>query len=47
MLADIREFIIVTWIAQTASESEKTSAEARKRVDAPRTGASREDWLPF
>ncbi len=47
MLADIREFIIVTWIAQKANENEKTSAEARKRVDALRTGASRKDWLPF
>jgi Ser/Thr protein kinase RdoA (MazF antagonist) len=47
MLADIREFIMVTWVAQKASENEKTSAEARKRVDTLRTGASRKDWLPF
>jgi Ser/Thr protein kinase RdoA (MazF antagonist) len=47
MLAGIREFIMVTWIVQKASESEKMSAEARKRVDALRTGASRKDWLPF
>jgi Ser/Thr protein kinase RdoA (MazF antagonist) len=47
MLADIREFIMVTWVAQKASENEKTAAEARKRVDALRTGASRKDWLPF
>jgi hypothetical protein len=37
MLADIREFIMVTWIAQKANESEKASAEARKRLDALRT----------
>jgi hypothetical protein len=47
MLADIREFIMVTWVIQQAGESEKMSAEARKRIDALRTGASRKDWLPF
>jgi hypothetical protein len=47
MLADIREFIMVTWVIQKAGENEKMSAEARKRVDALRTGASRKDWLPF
>jgi aminoglycoside phosphotransferase (APT) family kinase protein len=47
MLADIREFIMVTWVIQKASESEKMSAEARKRIDALRTGTSRRDWLPF
>jgi Ser/Thr protein kinase RdoA (MazF antagonist) len=47
VLADIREFAMVTWIIQKASENEKTEAEARKRVDAMRTGASRKDWLPF
>jgi aminoglycoside phosphotransferase (APT) family kinase protein len=47
VLADIREFIMATWIIQKAAESEKMSAEARKRVDALRTGASRRDWLPF
>jgi aminoglycoside phosphotransferase (APT) family kinase protein len=47
MLADVREFIMVTWVIQKAGESEKVSAEARKRVDALRTGASRKDWQPF
>jgi Ser/Thr protein kinase RdoA (MazF antagonist) len=46
-LADIREFIIVTWIAQKATEGERTAAEARKRLHSLRTGASRKDWLPF
>lgn len=46
-LADVREFIIVTWIVQKASENEKTAAEARKRLAALRTGASRKDWQPF
>jgi hypothetical protein len=47
MLANVREFIQVTWMIQKAKESEKSAAEARKRVDALRTGASRKDWLPF
>ena len=46
-LADVREFIQATWIIQKAAESEKTAAEARKRVDALRSGGSRKDWLPF
>jgi Ser/Thr protein kinase RdoA (MazF antagonist) len=47
VLAAVREFIMVTWIAQKATESEKTSTEARKRVDTLKTRASRKDWLPF
>jgi Ser/Thr protein kinase RdoA (MazF antagonist) len=47
VLADIREFAMVTWIVQKASENEQTASEARKRVDAIRTGASRKDWYPF
>jgi aminoglycoside phosphotransferase (APT) family kinase protein len=47
LLADIREFIIVTWMIQMANEGKGTSAEARKRLDALRTGGSRKDWLPF
>lgn len=46
-LADIREFIIVTWIVSKAGEDEHTSAEARKRLDALRTGGSRKNWDPF
>jgi Ser/Thr protein kinase RdoA (MazF antagonist) len=46
-LANIREFIMVTWIAQKAIEDKRTATEARKRVDALRTGASHKDWLPF
>jgi Ser/Thr protein kinase RdoA (MazF antagonist) len=46
-LADIREFIKVTWVVQKADEDEKFPAEARKRIDALRTGASRKDWSPF
>jgi aminoglycoside phosphotransferase (APT) family kinase protein len=47
VLADAREFIMVTWMIQKAGEKPETAAEARKRIDALRTGASRKDWLPF
>jgi Ser/Thr protein kinase RdoA (MazF antagonist) len=47
VLANVREFIQVTWMIQKAAESNKTAVEARKRVDALRSGASRRDWLPF
>lgn len=47
VLANVREFIQVTWMIQKAAEGNKTAVEARKRVDALRNGASRKDWLPF
>lgn len=47
VLADTRAFIQVTWMIQKAGESEKTAAEAWKRLHALRTGASRKDWSPF
>lgn len=47
VLANVREFILVTWMIEKAGESQRTAAEARKRVEALRSGASREDWLPF
>jgi aminoglycoside phosphotransferase (APT) family kinase protein len=46
-LAAVREFIMVTWIVSKAGEDGHTSAEARKRVNALRTGGSRKDWGPF
>jgi aminoglycoside phosphotransferase (APT) family kinase protein len=47
VLRDAREFLMVTWLSQKANESERTAAEARKRISALRTGASRRDWLPY
>jgi aminoglycoside phosphotransferase (APT) family kinase protein len=47
VLADIREFIQVTWMMEKAGESERTADEARKRLDTIRTGGSRKDWRPF
>jgi aminoglycoside phosphotransferase (APT) family kinase protein len=47
VLAEVREFIMVTWMILKADESDRTSAEARKRLHALQTGASRKDWGPF
>ena len=43
----VREFLMVTWLIQQASESERIAAEASKRIAALRTGASRKDWKPY
>ena len=43
-LADMREVAMTTWLCRKAADSPATSAEARKRVEAIRTGASRLDW---
>lgn len=43
----VREFLMVTWIIQKAAESDRIAAEARKRIAALRTGASRRDWQPY
>jgi len=41
-----REFLMVTWVVQKAAESDWAAAEARNRISALRTGASRKDWRP-
>ena len=43
----IREFLMVPWVIQQAGESPRMAAEARKRISALRTGASRKDWEPY
>lgn len=43
----VREFLMVTWVIQKADESPRVAAEARKRIVALRTGASRRDWEPY
>jgi aminoglycoside phosphotransferase (APT) family kinase protein len=47
VLREVREFLMVTWVIQKAGENERTAAEARKRIAALRTGASRKDWQPY
>ncbi len=43
----VREFLMVSWVIQKAAESPCVAAEARKRISALRTGASRKDWEPY
>ncbi len=43
-LADMREVAMTTWLSRKASESPGAAAEAHKRINAIRTGASRRDW---
>lgn len=47
VMREVREFLMVTWIIQKAGESPEIAAEAAKRIDALRTGASRKDWRPY
>ena len=43
----VREFLMVTWVAQKVPESKRFAAETAKRITALRTGASRKDWQPY
>jgi aminoglycoside phosphotransferase (APT) family kinase protein/predicted DNA-binding transcriptional regulator AlpA len=47
VLREVREFLMVTWLIQKAHENEATAAEASKRIESLRTGASRKDWKPY
>jgi aminoglycoside phosphotransferase (APT) family kinase protein len=46
-LRELTEFLMITWIIQKADETPDIAAEAAKRIDALRTGASRKDWQPL
>jgi aminoglycoside phosphotransferase (APT) family kinase protein len=47
VLREVREFLMVTWLIQKATEDERARLEAPRRIDALRTGASRKDWEPY
>ncbi|MCO5993007.1 phosphotransferase enzyme family protein [Actinoallomurus rhizosphaericola] len=47
VLRDVREFLMVTWLSQKASDDEKVAAEVRKRILALRTGSDKRDWQPY
>jgi hypothetical protein len=47
VLREIREFLMVTWVIQQASESEIMAAEGSMRINTLRTGASRKGWRPY
>lgn len=38
---------MVTWLIQKAAEREQAATEARNRIAALRTRASRKDWQPY
>lgn len=47
VLADLRELLMTTWLAQNDGTDATTAEELAKRLDALRTGESRRDWAPF
>ena len=47
VLREIREFLMITWLIQKATEDARARLEAPRRIDALRTGASRKDWEPY
>lgn len=47
VMRDLREFLMVTWLAQKAGESKETAAEVAKRIETLRTGGSRREWKPW
>lgn len=46
-LADIREFLMVTWLSQNAAPGTEAEAELSQRIESMRAGTSRRSWRPF
>jgi aminoglycoside phosphotransferase len=46
-LSEVREFLMVTWLAQAAEANIDARRELIKRIVALKAGASRMDWLPL
>ena len=46
-LRSIRELIMVSWLAQNASENSDVADEVHKRINDLRSGDGRRDWAPF
>lgn len=47
-LADIREFLMVTWLSQKAAHEERVAMEVRKRIDDLKSGSAvRRNWEPY
>lgn len=47
VLCDVYETTMVAWMAQNVGNDDATADEFTKRMRAMRTGASRNDWIPF
>ncbi|MGI5214359.1 phosphotransferase enzyme family protein [Plantactinospora sp. CA-290183] len=46
-LADLRELLMVTWLAQNAPHDPRAMAELTKRITTLRTGSGHRNWQPF
>ncbi|RZU51535.1 Ser/Thr protein kinase RdoA (MazF antagonist) [Krasilnikovia cinnamomea] len=46
-LADVKEYMMVTWLAQNARPGTKTASELSRRVRTLRTGRGHREWKPF
>jgi hypothetical protein len=47
VLRDVRELIMVAWLAQNTRESPEIAAQVAKRIEDLRSGDGRRDWAPF
>jgi aminoglycoside phosphotransferase (APT) family kinase protein len=47
VLRDIRETLMVTWLAQNVRESPQIAAEVAKRIADLRSGDGQRDWAPY
>jgi aminoglycoside phosphotransferase len=47
VLADVREFLMVTWLSQNAAGDPNVAAELARRIDDLRAGRVRKEWRPF
>jgi len=46
-LADVKEFLMVTWLSQNATPGSEAADELARRVRTLRTGDGHRDWQPF
>lgn len=47
VLADVRELLMVTWLAERAATDYESAAELKKRLETLRAGGSRRTWRPL
>lgn len=47
VMRDVRELLMVTWLAQKSQADRDAASELATRIQALRTGSSRRDWKPF
>ena len=47
VLRDVRELLMVAWLAQNTRETPEIAAEVARRIEDLRSGDGRRDWAPF